>query len=280
MNLPKISVIIPVYNRITYLKDAVEAAVNQTLAPHEVLIVDDGSVKEVAEELDKLCGEYPYVRVIHLPANKGVSAARNAGLRQATGDYVVFLDDDDLLAKNYFNNAVEVMLEQQTADVFVGLTSLIGDPGKRLSKLQKYNEGLAKDHHQVADPLYFLRYCPAIHAMLFKRSAIANHAFPEDISYGEDRLWLLQLKAAGLSFHTEAMVVAFYRIHREHHQLGDTAQFLKTARSMLTHPLQKAHLNLLEAHFARKSGKFLLAAAAGVKALRQPQVVWQAFQLL
>ena len=90
---PKISVIIPVYNVLPYLREALDSAVGQTYRTLEILIVDDGST----DGSEAVCDEYladPRVRVIH-QSNKGLSGARNAGLDRMTGEYVAFLDPDD-----------------------------------------------------------------------------------------------------------------------------------------------------------------------------------------
>jgi glycosyltransferase involved in cell wall biosynthesis len=91
MNPPyaKISVIIPTYNHARYLPDSIESALGQTLKPHEVIVVDDGSVDNTSE----VVGRYPvtYLR----PPHGGLSAARNAGIRASTGDWIAPLDADD-----------------------------------------------------------------------------------------------------------------------------------------------------------------------------------------
>ncbi len=85
----KISVIIPTYNHGHYLPESIESALGQTLKPHEVIVVDDGSVDNTPE----IVGRYPvkYLR----PPHGGLSAARNVGIRESTGDWIAPLDADD-----------------------------------------------------------------------------------------------------------------------------------------------------------------------------------------
>lgn len=104
--MAKISVVIPSYNQAEYLSDAIESVYNQTLPPHEILVVDDGSTDgslEIAERY--MFSKYPLiespVRVIK-QVNKGLPSARNTGIMNATGDYVFFLDADDLIKENAF----------------------------------------------------------------------------------------------------------------------------------------------------------------------------------
>jgi len=90
---PRISVVIPAYGRPEECSRAVRSALSQSLAPCEVLVVDDGSTPAVSLDL-----EDSRVRLIRLPVNSGASAARNRGVEAATGDWVAFLDSDDLWA--------------------------------------------------------------------------------------------------------------------------------------------------------------------------------------
>lgn len=86
-----ISVIIPAYNRAHTLARALDSVFTQSLPPDEVIVVDDGSTDNTA---DLLAGQYPQVRVLR-QSNQGVSAARNAGIRAAHGEWIAFLDSDD-----------------------------------------------------------------------------------------------------------------------------------------------------------------------------------------
>lgn len=87
-----ISVIIPTYNHARFLAQAIESALAQTLPPVELIVVDDGSTDETAQVLARYAGR---IRVIR-QQNSGVAAARNAGAALAAGDYLAFLDADDV----------------------------------------------------------------------------------------------------------------------------------------------------------------------------------------
>ena len=91
-----VTIIIPAYNSAKYLKDAVRSAQLQNHRHLEIIIIDDGSTDGTAEVAAQLAADDPRVRVIIQP-NRGPSAARNTGLRQAAGDFVSFLDSDDTL---------------------------------------------------------------------------------------------------------------------------------------------------------------------------------------
>ena len=94
-NLPSISFILPVYNVAPYIPRALESILLQTVRK-EIILVDDGSTDGSAEILAKYMHQYPFITVVS-SQNRGVAAARNAGLRLATGDFIMFLDPDDEL---------------------------------------------------------------------------------------------------------------------------------------------------------------------------------------
>jgi glycosyltransferase involved in cell wall biosynthesis len=96
---PKISVIIPAYNARKFIAEAIESVLNQTFPAHEIIVVDDGSTDGTGEFVEKRFGNK--VRLIR-QENKGMGAARNAGIKVATGNIFQFLDADDLLLPNKF----------------------------------------------------------------------------------------------------------------------------------------------------------------------------------
>ena len=90
---PKVSIIIPTYNRLDLLRRAVKSALNQTYGNKEIIVVDDHSDKD----LDSLRKEYPTVKFYRNGENRGGCYSRNRGIREASGEYINFLDDDDEL---------------------------------------------------------------------------------------------------------------------------------------------------------------------------------------
>ena len=104
-----ISVIVPVYNTVNYVRYCVESILSQTMKDFELILVDDGS----SDGSEKICDEYSKnnLNVISLhQKNKGVSAARNLGIEMASGDYIVFVDSDDWVESDY----LEILLRNMT----------------------------------------------------------------------------------------------------------------------------------------------------------------------
>lgn len=106
----KISCIIPSYNQRDYLADAIESALNQTVPFHEIIVIDDGSTDGSLE----IARKYP-VKVVS-QVNKGLPSARNTGIMNATGDYILPLDADDILLPECAKTLAEV-IEQTGADI-------------------------------------------------------------------------------------------------------------------------------------------------------------------
>ena len=98
---PLISVIVPVYNTVSYLDRCFESIRSQTFQNLEILVVDDGSTDGSSEKCDRWANEDPRVIVIH-QKNAGISSARNAGLARVHGDYIGFVDSDDHIHPDMF----------------------------------------------------------------------------------------------------------------------------------------------------------------------------------
>lgn len=114
--MTKVSVIVPVYNGEQFLREAVQSIRNQTMKDIEIILINDQSKDNSGELCDQLQSEDQRIKVIHLEENQGICGARNAGLRQATGKYVVFCDNDDffltrLVEDNY------LLAEEHQADM-------------------------------------------------------------------------------------------------------------------------------------------------------------------
>ncbi len=111
-----VSIIIPCYNQAQYLEESVQSAVDQTYPDIEVIIVNDGSsdnTQEVAEDLQKI---YPNLIRIIQQKNQGLSEARNNGIRESLGDYILPLDSDDKIAKSMVSKSIKALVHNN-ADI-------------------------------------------------------------------------------------------------------------------------------------------------------------------
>jgi len=105
--MPKVSVVIPCYNQGKYLEEAVESVLNQTFQDFEIIIVDDGSTDDSTKNVLKNY-QKPKTKVIHTD-NKGLASARNRGIQEAKGEYILPLDADDKIGREYLEEAVKIL---------------------------------------------------------------------------------------------------------------------------------------------------------------------------
>ena len=183
-----VSIIIPVYNASKYLSDCLDSVLSQSYSQLEVILIDDGS----RDDSLSLCRQYAArderVFVIH-QKNGGPGAARNAGLEQATGEYLLFFDSDDLVLPNAIQTMVTGMEGQ---DLVIALFSLRTSSGKSVRGLIKQDTFL--DKHAFLKKFSIwpgAYYYSALWNKLYKRSFVEdnNIRFRTDFIWGEDCLF-------------------------------------------------------------------------------------------
>ena len=140
----KISIIIPIYNVEPCVATCLNSVVTQSYrGPLECLLVDDCGTDQSMVVVEQLISDYQgtiLFRVLHHSHNRGLSAARNTGMEAATGDYIFFLDSDDVIEKNCIEALVKP-LEEEKYDVVVGNIQTIGDEKKNSFLRLKLNDG-------------------------------------------------------------------------------------------------------------------------------------------
>ena len=124
MNRPLVSVIVPVYNGESYLGAALESIFAQDYHPFEVIVVDDGSIDESAA----IARSYKEVRYIHQP-NQGVAVARNVGIAVARGEFIAFLDADDIWTPDKLNVQVNYLTDHPDIQYTCGRVKFFLEPG-------------------------------------------------------------------------------------------------------------------------------------------------------
>lgn len=116
MNTPLLSIIVPVYNTATFLNRCIDSILTQKYTHFELILIDDGS----KDQSGKICDEYAQndsrIVVIHKP-NGGQSSARNAGLNIAKGDYITFVDSDDYISMDCYQNNMEILSRDKSIDI-------------------------------------------------------------------------------------------------------------------------------------------------------------------
>lgn len=190
-----VSVIVPVYNAAPYLEACVASIQNQSCPSWELILVDDGSADGSGELSDKLAAGDSRIRVVH-QQNRGVSAARNAGLQLAKGQYCAFVDGDDTVMPDYLETAVRLARTEQ-ADLAALSELCPGDaywPEGHILRDERIS--FENDAQRLSYLLNRYAMCEigyGLHGKLFRLSFLQEHglSFAEGIHLGEDLLFLM-----------------------------------------------------------------------------------------
>lgn len=190
-HLPKISVIIPVYNGAAFLPALAEMLKKQTLQDFEAVFVNDGSADATKETLDGLLREKPFAMTVIHQENGGVSAARNKGLAAANGRYICFIDADDRIAEDYLQVLSDTI---EATDLRIAVGNITRDPADLLRRDAVPVRTYASTEF-LREFLYRgIRF--SVCACMFDRSCFDNGlCFPVGFRYSEDVYLLWQLFA-------------------------------------------------------------------------------------
>lgn len=272
----KFSIIIPVYNVETYLRDCLDSVINQTFPDWEAICVNDGSSDRSENILEEYAQKDSRIQFIN-KANGGTSTARNVGLRTAKGEYIVFLDGDDWLELN----ALLIManhLEGEEILCYSGRRyfeeTRTYNPADRLLE-KEYRSGMDYYNENALAIRDFAFVCVVLRT--YKRSfLLENHLFfADDVSY-EDNLWvpltLYQAKTIGVI--SDALYV--YRIRQgskmKEESLGRKKDLLKVANRLAAFFIPKQGFDKTEVYRAithHYQVVFLNAAKEERKELKQ-----------
>ena len=191
----KISVIVPVFNSEKYIGRCLKSICENSYKELEIIVIDDGS----SDKSGTICNDYAQsddrIRVIH-QKNQGVSKSRNYGIRLATGDYVAFVDSDDMLPKDFYDSLV-LGIEEGIFDLCICSISYVYENNIQNIELDNFNIHIDNGSSQQKKMWYklnkaFLLYGPC--NKLYKADIIRNNniTFPVDTSYGEDLLFNME----------------------------------------------------------------------------------------
>ncbi|MCM1292335.1 MAG: glycosyltransferase [Bacteroides sp.] len=179
---PRISIIVPVYNVERYLRECVDSILCQTMADFELIMVDDGSSDSSPAICDEYAARDPRVRVIH-QANAGVSAARNAGLDAARGEWISFVDADDWIEPEMLEELLS-QAEREGADIAYCDFNFIYEDGRKEQYSTCNLSG--KGHKVVAE--YISTQWTVLWNSIQRRSLFTDHGLrcPVGIIFCED----------------------------------------------------------------------------------------------
>ena len=214
------SVVIPLYNKQNSIVATLQSVLAQTYQNFEIVVVDDGSTDNSAQVVEEFISVYPQplpkgkgVRLVR-KANGGVSSARNTGIMEAKGEYIAFLDGDDLWDKKYLETLHELICDYPDAVIYgIGCAQVSGD-NVELTNVDKPRRG---EVDNIWD--YSVHYWTGSSATCRKEDLLAIGMFDSRMTHGEDLdvWWRLLLRGKGAY---DSTVLAFYRQDAENRAMN------------------------------------------------------------
>lgn len=217
---PLVSVIIPVYNHIEWLNEALESVMKQNYTNIEVIVINDGSTEDFSPFFEK----YSAVHNVHYfyQENRGVAAARNKGIEKSHGEYIAFLDSDDIWDENKLSIQIQYMIDND----------LVWSQNKYVYFDDKSRENIKNVNTKVfcgnIVPYIFTSCSIQTSCIAVKREVLTKCnqiLFDEDKQYGEDSTFFLQL-AQRYNIGFVDAYLTYYRIRGKNAGRNFYAQFL------------------------------------------------------
>lgn len=199
--IPAVSIIVPVYKVEKYIQECIDSILNQTLHNIEVILIDDGS----PDKCPSICDEYAHkdsrVKVLH-QNNQGLSVARNNGMKIATGEYIAFVDSDDIISPLMFeilitkgNNAdiIECNVTQNKNKLHIN---------KNFVQIKEYRENILSE--------YLKSNKVGVWCRIYKREVIQNIEF-EIGAFSEDVIWSYKVFEQCKSYLVADVILYYWR---------------------------------------------------------------------
>ena len=251
---PLVTILLPVYNRAGPLVEAVQSCVDQTWRPIEILVVDDGSADDLPSALRSFGAQ---VRLIH-KTNGGVASARNLGLRMAQGDFIHFLDSDDLLAPTAVESNVAAFAAVADADLCYGQSQWID---MRMVPPQMKERHFRELHNPIRSMIVEFAF-PVPTVMIPRWRMLAMPPFEEDLRRSSDwRYWqglgFARAKAVGICTQTAYLRRFHQSLQTTPHPHDDShaVAVLRGLRDLIGYPhawpYAVEYMNLLIGHQLR-----------------------------
>lgn len=203
---PLVSVVIPVFNGETFLREAVESVLAQKYSPVEIIIVDDGSTDGTEAVARSLSEAVRYLR----QSNQGPAAARNRGIELAQGSLIAFADADDLWPEGKLELQLPYLLRDPAIEIVLGRIQQV--------RLEEF-----------AEPTFSVNLgSTIIRKSVFERVGL----FDESMRYSEDVDWFMRAREAGAAIVTIDDVTLLYRQHEQNMTRGKSTSELNVLKAL------------------------------------------------
>lgn len=187
-NKPLISIIVPVYNVERYLSECLDSILSQTFTDFEIIAVDDGSSDNCGKILDEYSQKDKRIKVIH-KENGGVSSARNVGLDMASGEYVGFVDPDDKIFPDMYEQLYNEAVTGDYDIVQCGCVK-INESGEVVSYIACNEERIYTNVDEALCALFEQVIINSVWSKMYKSDVIKNVRFMHELRVAEDGLFV------------------------------------------------------------------------------------------
>jgi glycosyltransferase involved in cell wall biosynthesis len=210
-NKPIISVIVPMFNTEEFIQETIDSLLEQTLQNIEIILIDDYSTDATYDLALPYTFHYNHIVLLRQKENRGVSAARNAGLAVARGEFIFFLDSDDTIPSYSLEMMYNAAVKHR-ADIVTGVYERFDKRSKSISNIfniypELKNEG-DMNLYDVPGLLYSVYSC----GKLFKRNMILEATFLETVNYGEDQIFTIEAFLKSNRIYNLSSIIYNYRV--------------------------------------------------------------------
>jgi glycosyltransferase involved in cell wall biosynthesis len=239
--MPGVSIILPTYNRASFLPQALESILGQRYQDWELIIVDDGSTDETREVVSELIRGLPQpIQHVH-QENRGAYAARNAGLDLARGEHVAFFDSDDLWLPHHLESCVAGLEANPTVDWIYGACQVVdyesgrvlapnsfylGDRPRTFLRLRSRVSGslrIIDDPSTLRCMLLSGLYCGLQCSVIRRRVFDGRRFWTRPRNEAEDQVFVVRVLAEGCRFAYLNDVLVLYRVHAQNSSAAGSA---------------------------------------------------------
>lgn len=190
INQPYVSVIVPVYNVETYIEQCLSSLVEQTLKNIEIIVIIDGSTDDSEKKARVFAEKYSNITIINTP-NRGLGAARNEGIKHAGGEYLAFVDSDDYVSVNMYNDLFE-SAKKYEADIVACNFFFAYEDGPEIVQPDMRSKLISDSNEAIRDVLLSRNMNNCAWNKIYKRSLFNNEIRFTEGRYYEDLYPMLQ----------------------------------------------------------------------------------------
>ncbi len=227
-----ISVVVPTYNQAHFLPDCINSVFRQTYDDYEIIVVDDGSTDNTREEMKPYSGRARYI----YKANGGVASARNVGIHEANGDYIAFLDSDDLWHPEKLKSTAAFIDTLPHCGLFHSNTNLIRENGSMISMLKRRDLGRAA-YHELLMGYSLVNSSITVKKECFTQCGVFYEQFKAKAGAEDWDMWIRICRKFPSKLINEALV--YYRIHQGNYSKNEFLNLNEDILSVLHRAIER-----------------------------------------